>query len=344
MGDKDTLLDNLATVHNITKNLITKIQPNTVFDETVLKRGILLIQNAANKLREFEKLLCPEHKRDDVSNSNTNQLQSLTDNVIKNELTDEYDADTDIDDEIIEPTPQKEKSKPVVKVELTEEEKKDAKELMNSFIEDEEDFDEQMLQEIDEACNQANLTPDNSHEEKDDDVEEEHGITLVAIDEAHCVSQWGHDFRSAYRTLGSLRNILPSVPFMALTATATPEVQSDIIRSLALKNPLVTCTSFDRPNLYLEVRMKSGNIQHDLMPFLKETKQFHYEFDGPTIIYCPTKKATSNVGAVLKSMGVKAEIYHAGLSLQQRNNAHHKFVRDEIQLEKMSQKLLLQPS
>ncbi|XP_077999699.1 bifunctional 3'-5' exonuclease/ATP-dependent helicase WRN-like [Glandiceps talaboti] len=161
-------------------------------------------------------------------------------------------------------------------------------------------------------------------------IQQRVGITLVAIDEAHCVSQWGHDFRADYRTLGKLRDVLPGVPFMALTATATPEVRSDIIRSLKLKDPVVSCSSFDRPNLYMEVQMKT-NIQDDLMPFLREASRFHYEFEGATIIYCPTKKATAKVGDVLKSLGVKAEIYHAGLTLKQRKSAHHRFVRDEIQ-------------
>ncbi|XP_022095858.1 Werner syndrome ATP-dependent helicase homolog [Acanthaster planci] len=162
------------------------------------------------------------------------------------------------------------------------------------------------------------------------DLQQRVGITLVAIDEAHCVSQWGHDFRSCYRALGKLRTVLSEVPFMALTATATPPVCKDICTTLRLKNPLVTCTSFDRPNLYLEVRLKSG-IRSDLQSLMVETHKFYYEFDGPTIVYCPTKKATEQVGAVLKDMGVKACIYHAGLTPQKRKDAHHKFVRDELQ-------------
>ncbi|XP_063969395.1 bifunctional 3'-5' exonuclease/ATP-dependent helicase WRN-like [Lytechinus pictus] len=157
------------------------------------------------------------------------------------------------------------------------------------------------------------------------------GITLVAIDEAHCVSQWGHDFRSAYRTLGNLRQLLPEVPFLALTATATPMVQRDICKSLRLKNPDVTCTSFDRPNLYLQVDLKTGDVQSDLANILVESRKFYYEFDGPTIIYCPTKKATESVGSTLKNLGVKADIYHAGMNPDRRKENHHKFVRDELQ-------------
>ncbi|XP_038060643.1 Werner syndrome ATP-dependent helicase homolog isoform X2 [Patiria miniata] len=162
------------------------------------------------------------------------------------------------------------------------------------------------------------------------DLQQRVGITLVAIDEAHCVSQWGHDFRASYRTLGNLRTLLPGVPFVALTATATPNVRDDICRSLKLKHPQITCTSFDRPNLYLQVRMKD-HIEADLQSLMVETRKFYYEFDGPTIVYCPTKKATENVGSKLKDMGVKAAIYHAGLTPKARKDAHHKFVRDELQ-------------
>ncbi|XP_072165616.1 bifunctional 3'-5' exonuclease/ATP-dependent helicase WRN-like [Diadema setosum] len=164
-----------------------------------------------------------------------------------------------------------------------------------------------------------------------EDLQRKVGITLVAIDEAHCVSQWGHDFRSAYRTLGNLKDVLPQVPFLALTATATPVVQRDICKSLRLRKPLVTCTSFDRPNLFLEVQLKTGDVQSDLSKMLCETKKFHCEFDGPTIIYCPTKKATESVGSSLKNIGVKADIYHAGMDSERRKINHHKFVRDELQ-------------
>eukprot|EP00057_Strongylocentrotus_purpuratus_P011613 XP_011666087.1 PREDICTED: Werner syndrome ATP-dependent helicase-like [Strongylocentrotus purpuratus] len=121
------------------------------------------------------------------------------------------------------------------------------------------------------------------------------------------------------------------VPFLALTATATPMVQKDICRSLHLKNPDVTCTSFDRPNLYLQVQLKTNDVENDLANILIETQKFNYEFDGPTIIYCPTKKATESVGSTLKNLGVKADIYHAGMNPERRKENHHKFVRDELQ-------------
>ncbi|XP_069786437.1 bifunctional 3'-5' exonuclease/ATP-dependent helicase WRN-like [Narcine bancroftii] len=94
------------------------------------------------------------------------------------------------------------------------------------------------------------------------------GITLIAVDEAHCISEWGHDFRSSYRKLGSLKQFLPQVPVIALTATASPSIRSDIMENLKLTNPQVVCTTFDRPNLYLEVGRKSTDIKGDLKPFL----------------------------------------------------------------------------
>uniref|UniRef100_A0A8C7EIA0 ATP-dependent DNA helicase n=1 Tax=Nothoprocta perdicaria TaxID=30464 RepID=A0A8C7EIA0_NOTPE len=157
------------------------------------------------------------------------------------------------------------------------------------------------------------------------------GITLIAVDEAHCISEWGHDFRSSFRSLGSLKKVLPLVPIMALTATASPSIREDIVRCLNLKNPQVTCTSFDRPNLYLEVGQQSGNILRDLKQFLIRKESSRYEFEGPTIIYCPSRKATEQVVSELVKLNVACGAYHAGMGIKERRNIHYQFMRDEIQ-------------
>ncbi|XP_068797329.1 bifunctional 3'-5' exonuclease/ATP-dependent helicase WRN isoform X3 [Struthio camelus] len=163
------------------------------------------------------------------------------------------------------------------------------------------------------------------------DLDQTIGITLIAVDEAHCISEWGHDFRNSFRSLGLLKKSLPSVPIVALTATASPSIREDIVNCLNLKNPQVTCTSFDRPNLYLEVGRQSGNILRDLKQFLIRKGSSTYEFEGPTIIYCPSRKATEQVVSELVKVNVACGAYHAGMGIKERRNIHHQFMRDEIQ-------------
>lgn len=164
------------------------------------------------------------------------------------------------------------------------------------------------------------------------DLDQTVGITLIAVDEAHCISEWGHDFRNSFRNLGLLKKALPSVPIVALTATASPSIREDIVKCLNLRNPQVTCTSFDRPNLYLEVGQQSGDIYRDLKQFLtRKGSSSVYEFEGPTIIYCPTRKATEQVVCALNKLNVVCGAYHAGMGTKQRRDIHHRFMRDEIQ-------------
>ncbi|XP_048877228.1 Werner syndrome ATP-dependent helicase homolog isoform X2 [Brienomyrus brachyistius] len=159
------------------------------------------------------------------------------------------------------------------------------------------------------------------------------GISVIAIDEAHCISEWGHDFRGAYRNLGNLKKILADVPILALTATASPSVRDDIVKSLKLVDPVVTCTSFDRPNIFLGVRRKSGDILQDLKQFLikKNGLGGDYEFDGSAIVYCPSRKEAERVSSELYKLGVLCGVYHAGMGIVQRRETQQRFMRDEIQ-------------
>ncbi|XP_072379168.1 bifunctional 3'-5' exonuclease/ATP-dependent helicase WRN-like isoform X2 [Diabrotica undecimpunctata] len=156
-------------------------------------------------------------------------------------------------------------------------------------------------------------------------------VVLLAIDEAHCVSSWGHDFRAQYRKLGKLRDIMPDVPILAVTATATKKVRDDIVKNLKLRNPQLVCTSFDRPNFYLSVKPKSNNVLNDLESIMVR-KNNKLQFSGPTIIYCITRKLTEDIAALLKASNINCSPYHAGLPLKQRQEAHEKFVRDQIEV------------
>ncbi|KAJ8286734.1 hypothetical protein GJAV_G00042690 [Gymnothorax javanicus] len=164
-----------------------------------------------------------------------------------------------------------------------------------------------------------------------EEINEGIGLTLIAIDEAHCISEWGHDFRGAYRNLGLLKKKLPQVPIVALTATASPSIRVDIVQSLRLVQPVVTCTTFDRPNLYLDVHRKSGDIIQDLKQFLVKKKNGEYEFEGPAIVYCPSRKEAERVSAALCKLDILCGLYHAGLGVKQRRETQHRFMRDEIQ-------------
>src|SRR5207253_3614846 len=118
-----------------------------------------------------------------------------------------------------------------------------------------------------------------------DQVQEHVGLSLLAVDEAHCVSEWGHDFRPEYRQLGHLRSRYPDVPMLALTATATERVQDDIITQLRLSDPYIHIASFNRPNLSYEVRKKDKGSYKELLQLLREQP------DAPIIIYCHSRRS-----------------------------------------------------
>jgi Werner syndrome ATP-dependent helicase len=124
---------------------------------------------------------------------------------------------------------------------------------------------------------------------------------LIGIDEAHCISSWGHEFRYQYRNLGFFHDMFPGVPIVAVTATATSAVKRDIVQNLKMRDPLVVCSGFDRPNLYFEVNSKSpGGVYRDMTKAMVYVNN-NWKFSGPTIVYCITRKQTEEIAQVLRS-------------------------------------------
>ncbi len=151
------------------------------------------------------------------------------------------------------------------------------------------------------------------------------GVSAFAIDEAHCVSEWGHDFRPEYRRLATLRSQYPNVPIWALTATATERVRADIIAQLNLRDPFVQISSFNRPNLYYEVRAKTKNTYDDMRSQVEQA-------NGPVVIYCLSRKRVEEVAAKLLKDKIKAIPYHAGMSAEDRSRNQNRFIRDDVQV------------
>ncbi len=157
-----------------------------------------------------------------------------------------------------------------------------------------------------------------------DQVERSVGLSLLAVDEAHCVSEWGHDFRPEYRQLGQLRVRYPHVPMMALTATATERVRQDILEQLRLCNPHIHIASFNRHNLYYEVRPKNKGSFGELVQLLREQP------DAPVIIYCQSRKSVDELSESLRHNGIRALPYHAGMTNEQRTENQSRFIRDDV--------------
>ena len=143
-------------------------------------------------------------------------------------------------------------------------------------------------------------------------------VGFVAVDEAHCISQWGHEFRPDYLTLGALRERLPEAPFMALTATATPRVRADVAARLGMEDPEFLVASFNRPNIHYAVRPKRRSL-----PVL--TAMLRERAGESAIVYCLARRETENVAAALRGAGIEALPYHAGLEHDERRDAHDRF-------------------
>jgi len=149
-------------------------------------------------------------------------------------------------------------------------------------------------------------------------------ISFVAIDEAHCISEWGHDFRPEYRNLKHIIKQLGDVPIIGLTATATPKVQEDILKNLDMTDATTYKASFNRPNLYYEVRTKTKNIESDIIRFIKQHK------GKSGIIYCLSRKKVEAIAHVLQVNGISAVPYHAGLDAKTRAKHQDMFLMEDV--------------
>jgi ATP-dependent DNA helicase RecQ len=153
------------------------------------------------------------------------------------------------------------------------------------------------------------------------------GVALLAVDEAHCISEWGHDFRPSYRRLGHIRDQVGGPQTVALTATATPEVREDIVRQLGLRTPQVVVAGFDRPNLTYHVAPTRTQQDKDeaAVAWLRDAA-------APAIVYAPTRKAVERVAAVLNRRRIRAVAYHAGLDDAPRRRAQDAFMAEEVRV------------
>ncbi|MGB1268966.1 MAG: DNA helicase RecQ [Flavobacteriaceae bacterium] len=150
-------------------------------------------------------------------------------------------------------------------------------------------------------------------------------ISCIAIDEAHCISSWGHDFRPSYQQLGFLKNKLPNTPIIALTATADKATREDILTQLRIPNAVQSISSFDRQNIELEVRPANDRVSQ-IVKFIRRRP------NEMGIVYCLSRKSTEQLAEKLQLNGIKAATYHAGLTFEKRNKAQEDFIFDKIQV------------
>ena len=149
-------------------------------------------------------------------------------------------------------------------------------------------------------------------------------LSFVAIDEAHCISEWGHDFRPEYRNLRNIIKQLGDIPIIGLTATATPKVQEDILKNLDMPNANAFKASFNRPNLFYEVRPKTKNVDSDIIRFIKQNK------GKSGVIYCLSRKKVEEIAQLLQVNGISAVPYHAGLDAKTRSKHQDMFLMEDV--------------
>ena len=168
------------------------------------------------------------------------------------------------------------------------------------------------------------VAPESLNKEENVDFFKNVKVSFYAIDEAHCISEWGHDFRPEYRKIRHAIDIIGNAPIIALTATATDKVRSDIKKSLGIEQANEFKSSFNRPNLYYEVRQKSNDIDKQIIMFIRQ----HAGKSG--IVYCLSRKKVEELAAVLRANDIKAEAYHAGLDSETRSRTQDDFLMERI--------------
>lgn len=168
------------------------------------------------------------------------------------------------------------------------------------------------------------VAPESLTKQDNIDLLREIEVSFYAVDEAHCISEWGHDFRPEYRRIREVVDEIMVRPIIALTATATPVVQEDIMKSLCMVEPQIFMSSFNRPNLYYEVRQKNENIDRDIIKFIKANPH------KTGIVYCMSRNKVEVFAEVLQTNGIKALPYHAGLESAVRDQAQDAFINEDI--------------
>jgi ATP-dependent DNA helicase RecQ len=178
-------------------------------------------------------------------------------------------------------------------------------------------------------CKLLYVAPETLTKEENIDFFKDANISFFAVDEAHCISEWGHDFRPEYRRLREMMDLInPELPVIALTATATPKVQSDIVKNLGLRDPEVMISSFNRANLYYEVLPKINKDQT-----IKSMVKFISQNKGKSgIIYTLNRKTTEELAEILVANNVKAVAYHAGLDSKLRAKRQDEFLNEDVQV------------
>lgn len=169
------------------------------------------------------------------------------------------------------------------------------------------------------------MTPEYFNINKDfvEEIEKNNCLGLIAIDECHCISQWGNDFRPEYQKLSCIKDICKNTPILALTATATKDVENDIIHTIFSKTPVIIRSSFDRPNLKIIVKKKT-NVLEDLYQLIKNN------IDKKIIIYTRTRSESEKIYEIIKKLNITCGVYHAGLDSNIRYNIHKDFIDHKI--------------